>query len=228
MKKFLIVLFTLLLSAGLGFGGDKTLTFQWEQDDSNLLTLDHWTLYQTSDPISSWPWTKVGDIPYDGNPGAVYTAPFTITAPDGQETSYWFKLTAVDNQNQESDPSEAAIPAPTVIDFKAPLSPALSGVYDASTMTVNLSWVQDASDLDVVKWEVYKRESGGTFLKVGESTNPAYAYNASGDNGKTLTFTTVAFDDDGNYSPNSLEVAFTILPVVPSTPFGLKVTVITQ
>lgn len=229
MKNFLIALLVVLLSFGVAIAGEKTLTFEWEQAPENLPTLQGWKLFQSEDLNAAWPWSQVGDlIPYDGNPGSVYTSPFIITVPDGEETSLYFKMIAIDNQGQESIPSEMQSGAPTVIDFKPPTAPVLAMTYTAESLSANLTWTQAAADTDVVKWEIYKKEGDNPFVKIADVEEPAYVYDGSGDLGKTLIFAVVAFDDADNYSTNSNEVSVTIMPVPPFAPFGLKVTVSTQ
>ena len=51
-------------------------------------------------------WALQGDIDYDGNPASWYDATFTISVPDGAETSTWFKMTAIDTEGLSSDPSD--------------------------------------------------------------------------------------------------------------------------
>ena len=220
-----IIIITVLFCATFVFAGEKQLTFEWTQEATNLPTLDHWTLYKSTDLNAAWPWEEVGQVPYDGTPGSVYTAPFTITVPDGEETNLFFKMTATDNLGQPSGPSEMQEGAPTLIDFLPPDATVLEGAYDSANLAVSLSWSASA---DAAKWEVYKKEASNPFIRVAEVTEPSYIYDASADVGKTLTFAVVTFDAAGNYSPNSNTVAFPILPVVPSSPFGLKVTISTE
>jgi hypothetical protein len=228
MKKSLIATAILLMLSTVPFGinaeaADKQLTFAWEQTADDLAVLDHWTLYKSEDGAAAWPWVKVGDVPYTGTPEDEYTAPFTITVPNNAETSLFFKMIAVDTEGLESDPSEAAIPAPIVIDFLAPKAPVALASYSSQTKTVTITWTQDAGDTDVVAHRVHKSAaSGGPWEDLGNQTTP-FAYQVQpSDSGKWMYFVVVAHDDDGNFSPSSNELA---VKLVMGVPFNLKVTV---
>jgi hypothetical protein len=203
--------------------GNKQLTFAWEQTADDLAVLDHWTLYKSEDEAAIWPWIKVGDVPYTGTPEDEYTAPFTITVPDNAETSLFFKMIAVDTEGLESDPSEAAIPAPIVIDFLPPKAPQALASYSSQTKTVTITWTQDVADSDVIAHRVHKSDvSGGPWEDLGNQTTP-FAYQVQpSDSGKWMYFVVVAHDDDGNFSPSSNELA---VKLVMGVPFNLKVTV---
>lgn len=225
----LILLFTLFTS--VSFGAEKVLTFEWEQEASDLPEnggdLDHWELFSTADSALPFDqWTKEGDVPYAGQTGLPYNADFTITAPDGQVTNFWFKMTAVDAAGNSSEPSDFQEGAPTPIDFKPPPAPVLSADYNNQTKTVTLTWTQDDPDGDVASWKVYKSSTaGGPYAEVGDGTSP-YSYVVQpSDSGKWLYFVVVAFDNEGNFSPNSNEVA---VKLAMGVPFNLRVTVQAQ
>ena len=224
MRKPLMIILILLFGVCLAFAGEKQLLIEWQQDSANLPTLKGWYLYKSEDLNAAWPWEQVGElIPYDGNPGSVYTAPFTITIPDGEETALFFKMVAEDTSGQRSGPSEMQAGAPTIIDFKPPDAPVLEA--SLNNYIISLTW--STAD-DVSRWEVYKKEGTGPFVKIADADEPAYTYDASADVGKVLTFAVVAFDQAENYSPNSNEESFDILPTPPASPFGLRVTVVEE
>ena len=233
MKKFIckswIVLFfmfcfVLMFSFGSVYAADKELTIAWEQQEEDLPDVDHWKLWSSMDgelPFDQW--KDEGNIPYTGE-GMPLTADIVIAAPDGQETPFWFKMTAVDNEGLSSDPSEVQENAPTIIDFKAPVPAVLSSSYDSKTKTVTLTWTTDAADTDIVSQKLYKSSTpGGPYTEiVGASQSPYdYAVQPS-DSGKWLYFVVVLTDDDGNFSANSNEEAVKLSMGVP---FNLKVTV---
>jgi len=215
----------------VSFGADQSMTFEWEQaaDDlpENGGDLDHWELFSTTDnalPFDQW--RKEGDVPYAGQAELPYNADFTIIAPDGQETNFWFKMTAVDTAGNSSDPSDYQEGHPTLVDFKPPPAPVASGDYNNQTKTVTLTWTQADPDGDVASWKVYKSSvAGGPYTEIGDGTSP-YSYVVQpSDSGKWLYFTVVAFDNNGNFSPNSNEVA---VKLAMGVPFNLKVTVSSQ
>jgi hypothetical protein len=220
---FLVLFF---VSFGIALAGEKQLTLEWEQESSDLPEnggdLDHWELFSTTNntlPFDQW--KKEGDIPYTGPPP--FDANFNITAPDGQETNFWFKMTAVDAAGNASQPSDVQEGAPTLIDFKPPLTPILSADYNSQNKTVTLTW---NTDPDASRWDIFKSSTaGGPYTKIGSGTSP-FAYQVKpSDSGKWLYFVVVAFDNSGNFSPNSNEVAVKLSMGVP---FNLRVTVQAQ
>jgi hypothetical protein len=132
-------------------------------------------------------------------------------------------MIAVDTEGLESDPSEAAIPAPIVIDFLPPKAPQALASYSSQTKTVTITWTQDVADSDVIAHRVHKSDvSGGPWEDLGNQTTP-FAYQVQpSDSGKWMYFVVVAHDDDGNFSPSSNELA---VKLVMGVPFNLKVTV---
>jgi hypothetical protein len=113
MKKFLIALLILGV-ASLACAGDKALIFQWGHD---AVDLDGFRLYYS---VTSGNYTDSHDILYipdAENPGSFLSENFKIAAPDGAETTYYFTMTAYDDQGNESVPSNEVS---AIIDFKSP------------------------------------------------------------------------------------------------------------
>jgi len=229
MKKFKWTVFFFIICMAFAltavYAADKNLTIAWEQDEVDLPSVDYWKLFSSTDgqlPFDQW--KDEGNIPYVLN--MPLTAPIIITAPDGQETSFWFKMTAVDKDGLSSAPSEVQENAPTVIDFKAPVPAVLAGSYNNQTKTVTLTWVIDPSDTDVVIQKVYKSSvSGGPYTEIVAGVSPYdYTVQAS-DSGKWLYFVVVLTDNDGNFSQNSNELAVKLSMGVP---FNVRVTVSAQ
>jgi len=230
MKKFkwTILFFTICMAFVLtsSYAADKNLTILWEQDEADIATIDHWQLFSSQDsdlPFAQW--KDEGSIPYTG-PGMPLTAPIVISAPDGEESIFWFKMTAVDADGLSSDPSEVQENAPTLIDFKAPVPAVLVGDYDNKTKTVTLTWTTDVVDTDIVNQKIYKSSvAGGPYTEIASAASP-YAYVVQpSDSGKWLYFVVVLTDDDGNFSANSNELAVKLSMGVP---FNVRVTVSTQ
>jgi hypothetical protein len=228
LKRILIFVSVLTLAAGLALAGERQLTFEWQQNAEDLPDLAKWQLFMSLDPALPFDqWALQGDIVYDGTPASWYDATFSITVPDGAETSTWFKMTAVDTEGLSSDPSEMQEGAPTVIDFKPPAAVAdLAGTYDNQAKAVTLTWSTDPADTDIATQKVYKASSaGGPYTEIGSGSSP-YVYQLQpADSGKWIYFVVVLTDNDGNFSPNSNEVA---IKLAMGVPFGLKVTVISE
>jgi len=227
-KLMCLVLILFFVSFGIAVAGEKQLTFEWEQSSDDLPEnggdLDHWELFSTTDnglPFEQW--TKEGDVQYNGQ-GSPATSDFTITAPDGQVTNFWFKMTAVDDAGNPSDPSDYQEGHPTSIDFKPPPAPVLAQpTYNNQTKTITLTWTQDDPDGDVANWRVfYSATSGGPYTDLGEGTSPFDHVVPSDHSGKWAYYVVVAFDNSGNFSPNSNEMGKKLSMGVP---FNLKVTV---
>lgn len=116
MKKLsTILIFCFLFLPLTSMAGSKALRFEWNQ----TITQDFagWTLYHSTDNST---WEKYADIPYSGEERTTYTSEQSITSPDGEDVTHYFKLTARDQDGNESDPSSVVSQA---IDFKAPGAP---------------------------------------------------------------------------------------------------------
>jgi len=232
MKKFkwTILFFTIFMVFVLtpSYAADKNLTIEWEQAADDLPTIDHWQLFSsTSVELSFEQWKDEGAIPYV--PEMPLTVPIIITAPDGQETSFWFKMTAVDADGNSSVPSEIQENAPTVIDFKAPMPAVLSASYNNQTKTVTLNWTVSPDDTDIAIQKLYKSSTaGGPYAEIagdGAVQSPYDYIVQPSDSGKWMYFVVVLTDNDGNFSENSNEVAVKLSMGVP---FNVRVTVFSQ
>lgn len=211
--------------------GEKELKIEWQQDQGDLSLLTGWELFSSQDPDLPFDqWFKQGDIPYDGNPASVYDATFTITAPDGAETPFWFKMTAVDTEGKATGPSAVQEEAPFIVDFKPPAAVTdLAGVYDNQAKTITLTWSTDPADTDIVAQKLYKSSTAGgpyTDIAPGMVQQSPYVYPVQpADSGKWLYFVVVLTDNDNNFSANSNEAA---VKMAMGVPFGLRVNVTSE
>jgi len=117
MKKLAaILIFCFLFLPLTSMAGSKTLQFEWNQQ---TITQDFagWTLYHSTDNST---WEKYADIPYSGTEQTSYTSEQSITSPDGEDVTHYFKLTARDDKGNESNASSVVSQA---IDLQAPDSP---------------------------------------------------------------------------------------------------------
>jgi len=99
---------------------DKSLTFSWEQTlDPTLLG---WKLYAkegtTGGGVLS-DYVQIGTILYDGMEKPEYESTELILAADGQETLFFFVVTAYDEDNESAASNEVS----GLIDFLAPGTP---------------------------------------------------------------------------------------------------------
>jgi len=114
MKKLLFVLLAMVLFSTLTFAAQKNLNFFWSQTLPSPNDLAGWGVYQAS--VAGGPYTKIADIAYVSQQ-TEYTTSQTITVVDGQITTLYFVVDAVDTSgNRSAKSNEIAVP----IDFQAP------------------------------------------------------------------------------------------------------------
>lgn len=121
MKKLmsvLVALISLLMVATVSFAGEKVVTLAWEQSISSDFA--GWKLYvsQTSGIVPDG--NPAFIIDYGGVDQGTYTAVKSIVSPDGEEITYYFVMTAFDDEGNESDASNEIF---KVIDFLSPDDP---------------------------------------------------------------------------------------------------------
>jgi fibronectin type 3 domain-containing protein len=118
---------------------------------------------------------------------------------------YYYRVTAVDTHNNESQPS-----APVKIqlpDVTAPAVPALSG-YSVHGRQVSLSW-RPVADYDVAGYNVYRQVAGRrTKLTATPLTLPSFV-DRTPPVGQPLHYAVTAIDRAGNESPPSSPVRVT-------------------
>ena len=94
----------------------KELTFEWEQNEADLPFLKEWRLYWTT--TSGGPYTPVLDannqqiaVPYDPNSSPPYTTTqsFVVPVPAGQTITYYFVMTAVNTDDEESSDANGVV-----------------------------------------------------------------------------------------------------------------------
>lgn len=131
MKRIILFLIAgLFLFSQMVCAGQNTLTLEWEQDISS--DFNGWTIKVSDtaggpyDDGMTYFRDALGNplaeiyIPYGGTPGATYTGDAVIVSPDGGETTLYFIVTAWDNDNNESTPSNEVY---DTFDFLGPNAP---------------------------------------------------------------------------------------------------------
>lgn len=124
MKKFaglvgiLSILF-LIFAAPTAFAGSEPVALQWDYS-SPPADLAGFRIYASLTPdgqvLGAASADLVVEVPYvEGQ--TTYTSENPITAPDGEETVYYFVATAFDDSGNESEKSNEVS---TTLDFKAP------------------------------------------------------------------------------------------------------------
>jgi hypothetical protein len=93
--------------------GEKVLTFAWEQP-GDISDLKGWNIYIGE---ASGNYTQKLFIPYGGTPAPEYQSAQPIGSPDGQKKTWFFVLTALDIDGNESTYSNEVS---AKIDFQAP------------------------------------------------------------------------------------------------------------
>lgn len=102
MKKlfFTVLVVMLLLIPVFGFTAatdqpvNKSLTFQWEQPDTDLTSITGWSLYMSS--VTGSGYVKIVDIPYVAGSGPTFTTAtvLNVTGAPGTTVNRYFVLTA--------------------------------------------------------------------------------------------------------------------------------------
>jgi len=234
----LVIFWSLMFGLALCDAGTKTMTFQWEQGETDLETLKEWKLWSTQkeyavNAVFPNDYTEVLTIPYDPAATQPYQSPVDIIVPDGEEVNLWFVMQAIDNDGIGSIPSIAAIPlnetepGPVRIDFKPPGIPtALDGNYNNQSKMINLTWTAP-SDEDVSQYRVLKSSvSGGPYVEIGIASTDTYSYSVpSEERGKWIYFVVKAEDIEANVSAQSAEKG---VRASMGAPFSLRVTVTTN
>lgn len=108
----------LVFSVSMAFAGEKVVTLAWEQSISSDFA--GWKLYvsQTSGIVPDG--NPAFIIDYGGVDQGTYTTVKSIVSPNGEEITYYFVMTAFDNEGNESDASNEIF---KVIDFLSPDDP---------------------------------------------------------------------------------------------------------
>jgi hypothetical protein len=119
MKKIVLVLLAMVLFVTPAIAVDKTLNFFWTQTLPSPNDLAGWGLYQS--PTAGGPYIKILDIPYTSQQ-VEYATTKIITVPDGQFTTLYFVLDAVDGSGNRSGKSNEAV---AVIDLRDSTPPAI-------------------------------------------------------------------------------------------------------
>ena len=168
--------------------GDAQVTLAWEHTE--LHDFDHYNIYRST-TRGSW-----------GSAVATTTAKtYTISGTNG--TTYWFVVTAVDEEAtpNESAKSNDANATPNPTDTTAPDVPTNLQASGGDTM-VALTW----SPVSASKYHVYRSvASGVNFYKVGEVNPDNWFFDGGLSNGMTYYYVVTALDSLGNESGDSNE-----------------------
>lgn len=164
MKRVILaVILAVALIAQPVMAKDITLQFEW---DANVEPdMDHYEAfhrvegqgYNYTVPIKTVPHpTTTTNIEFKG-------------VPDNAVTKNYVVLQAVDTSGNHSGDSNEVWAS---IDLRVPpVSVIAAGVYNDTTETVDLAWVQASPDL-VSRWKVYNATtSGGPYAEIGELVN---------------------------------------------------------
>ena len=117
MKKTLLLVIAFMFLSFQAWSGEKTLQFEWDQVISSDFA--GWKLYM-SETSGDYAGVVPIDIPYTGQ--TVYESTQTITSPDDETHTYYFVLTAYDDEvpsNESGYSNEASV----TIDFEPPETP---------------------------------------------------------------------------------------------------------
>lgn len=113
MKRIILIVISLVLMSSLVFGASLDLRATWVQNTEPDMA--SYRLYRTDGTR-----VLIGTI---AHPATTYD--FTVNAPDGQDYTLTFVLTAVDTANNESGDS---VTAPFFSNLQAPAAPGGLGI----------------------------------------------------------------------------------------------------
>uniref|UniRef100_A0A6M3M3N0 Fibronectin type-III domain-containing protein n=1 Tax=viral metagenome TaxID=1070528 RepID=A0A6M3M3N0_9ZZZZ len=119
MKKILLAFLMILIiivGSSQVYAGDKQLTFAWNQDITIPLT--GWKLYMANTAGGPYPETAWAIIPFVAAQQE-YTSDQVFTSPDNEIHTYYFVLTAYNNNGQSAYSNEVSCQ----IDFQKPGMP---------------------------------------------------------------------------------------------------------
>lgn len=141
--------------------------------------------------------------------------------------SYFYRVTAIDAQNQESPPSQAVMV--TVADRTPPRTPSLLSLH-LSGGQIQIRW-QANTETDLAGYRLYRstnwpvNQALGTLHGASLLTTPSYMDQVVL-NGQTYYYIFTAVDQAGNESPPSIDAQMpTVDLTAPLTPIGLTATV---
>lgn len=104
MKKAIGIMLVLLALCWPALGAERTITFTWNQAIS--ADFAGWKLYQGSSPgVQPAQANLATTIPYDGVIKTEYASNQAFACPDDSQNTHYFVLTAVDQDGNESGPS---------------------------------------------------------------------------------------------------------------------------
>ncbi len=162
-------------------------------------------------PGSTGPWTLVGEP----GPGADQLVVDDLT----NDTDYWFTVSSVDADDNESDPSPAVSATPT--DQTPPPAVVLLSATPGDG-EATLTW-EALTDLDLADYRVYQSDAeAGPYAAVANNVNDITATITGLTNGTTYWFRVTGVDANNNESDPSQAMA--VLPAdttPPGVPEGL-------
>ena len=115
---FLMVVFMCLFFITPAMAGQKTLQFEWQQNDIDLSSLTGWRLFMSEMSNNYDMNTPFDTILYNGTPMTQYESDQIVTVPDGSVVTKFFKLNAYNPAGVSGLSNEVFV----IIDFTVPPS----------------------------------------------------------------------------------------------------------
>ena len=199
--------------------GDATVALAWTANTETDLA--GYRLYRRP-AGGTWPTTATKELP-----GTATTWTDTTVT---NNTSYDYRLTAIDTTGNESTPSTAVTATPNPAPgTTAPATPTgLSAT--AGDATVALAWTAN-TETDLAGYHLYRRPTGGTWPTTATKELPGTATtwtDTTVTNNTSYDYRLTAIDTTGNESTPSTAVTATPNPgpdtTAPATPTGLSAT----
>jgi len=218
-----LIWLVLMLSCSLLWGTPThgaTLTFAWQQPDLVVgnTTFEGWGMFQATS--ATGPFTQLGPtMIWDGTVKSEYQGPWSLAAPVGQETTYWFLCRAHNKTAAGGQWSEDSNIVSVLVDLKAPSVPTVTTTIPAS-VPVGTFTIQGTKEAGSSIW------INGTEIV---PANTATAWTATLNVVKGSNSYSITSKDAAPWLNESAAKQVTFQGIeAPATPVQLKVTVMAQ
>lgn len=172
--------------------GDQQIVLDWL--DSAAFDFNHFRVYRAT--ASGGPYTQI----------TTRTTSSYVDTGLTNGTAYWYKVSAVDQQMNESAQSSSATATPAQVGSDTTPPPIPTGLFaTAGDQQIALDWANSPAP-DLASYKVYRTLTGGSFVSIATRTVSDYI-NTGLANGTTYYYRVTALDLTGNESVPSAVIS---------------------